>query len=194
MRLLAIDFETANPYRDSACAVGLVAVEDGRIRAERAFLIRPPSRWFTFTELHGITWEKVAQAPSFAELWPTLRPWLEGADRLLAHNAPFDASVLRACCARHGLVPPERPFVCTLRLARRAWSLPRLGLAHLCARFGIPLEHHDALSDARACARIALLALAEGHPLDDAPPASAAPATGVADPGPLSATAPRPAP
>lgn len=170
MRLVAIDFETANPYRDSACAVGLVAVERGRIVAERAFLIRPPSRWFTFSHLHGIDWERVAAAPSFAELWPSLRPWLEGADRLLAHNAAFDAGVLRTCCARAGLVPPERPFVCTLRLARRAWGPGPAGLAHVCARFGIPLDHHDALSDARACALIALRAVAEGLPLDDPPP------------------------
>lgn len=172
MRLLAIDFETANPYRDSACALGLVAVERGRIVAERAFLVRPPSPWFTFSDLHGITWEKVARAPSFAELWPTLRPWFARADRLLAHNAAFDAAVLRASCQRYGIVPPERPFLCTLRLVRRAWGLRPAGLAHVCARFGIPLDHHDALSDARACALIALRALAEGRPLEDSPPAA----------------------
>lgn len=174
MRLLAIDFETANGYRDSACALGLVAVEHGRIVAERAFLVRPPSRWFTFSDLHGITWEKVAHAPSFAELWPTLRPWFERADRLLAHNAAFDAAVLRACCERYGIVPPERPFLCTLRLVRRAWGLRPANLAHVCRHFGFPLEHHDALSDARACALIALRALAEGRPLEDPPPPAAA--------------------
>ncbi len=133
MRLLAIDFGPANNDRDSACALGLVAVERGRIVAERAFLVRSPSPRFTFSELHGITWEKVARPPSFAELRPSLRPWFERADRLLAHNAAFDASVLRASCQRYGTVPPERPFLCTLRLVRRAWGFRPATLAHVCA-------------------------------------------------------------
>ena len=40
---VAIDFETANHERDSACAVGLVTGYDGRIERVRSFLIRPPS-------------------------------------------------------------------------------------------------------------------------------------------------------
>jgi len=31
MNFLALDFETANYYRDSACALGLVRVEDDKI-------------------------------------------------------------------------------------------------------------------------------------------------------------------
>jgi len=165
MRFLAIDFETANYYRESACAVGLVAVEGRRIVAERAFLIRPPSRWFTFSDLHGITWERVADAPSFAELWPQLRRWIEPADRLVAHNAPFDRSVLEACAGRYDLELPARPFACTLQLARSAWGIHPTGLDHVCARLAIPLDHHDASSDARACAEILLRALREGHRL-----------------------------
>jgi len=39
----AIDFETANYSPDSACAVGLVAVEGGRVVRREYHLIRPPN-------------------------------------------------------------------------------------------------------------------------------------------------------
>ena len=52
-RFAAIDFETANNARDSACAVGVVIVEGGRIVDRLHALIRPPSRQFLFTPIHG---------------------------------------------------------------------------------------------------------------------------------------------
>ncbi|WP_254991366.1 exonuclease domain-containing protein [Cyanobium sp. N5-Cardenillas] len=60
-------------------------------------LIRPPRRTFQFTAIHGISWSQVAQAPTFAELWPQLAAALEVAQFIAAHNASFDAGVLRAC-------------------------------------------------------------------------------------------------
>ena len=109
---VAIDFETADHGRDSACAVGLARVERGRVVRCESHLIRPPRRQFAFTHVHGITWPMVARQPNFAELWPTLAGRLEGASFLAAHNAPFDRSVLLACCALAGLEPPALTFVC----------------------------------------------------------------------------------
>lgn len=151
---VAIDFETADNGRDSACAVALVRVEGSHI-VERAYsLIRPPRRNMLFTWVHGLTWEHVADAPSFAEVWPTLTPLLEGCSFLAAHNAGFDRGVLRACCERAELPLPEPPFLCTVRLARQAWKLPRNNLPTVAAHLGLPLDHHNALSDAEACAGI----------------------------------------
>jgi DNA polymerase III epsilon subunit-like protein len=47
-------------------------------------------------------------------------------------------------------------------LARREWGLKSNRLASLAAHFRLELHHHEALSDARACAWIFQLALAEG--------------------------------
>ena len=66
---VAIDFETATTRRDSACAVGLAAGCNGRVVLARTHLIRPPTAQFTFTDLHGLDWEDVHDAPTFAELW-----------------------------------------------------------------------------------------------------------------------------
>ena len=94
---VAIDFEIANSRHDSACAVGLAACSRGRVVQSRSYLIRPPGRRFTFTGVHGLTWEHVRTAPSFTELWPVLRSWLEPAAFIAAHNAHFDQNVLRDC-------------------------------------------------------------------------------------------------
>lgn len=143
----ALDFETANYGRDSVCQVGLVRFERGAITREISRLVRPPGNWFRadFTALHGIHAGLTAASPDFAALWPELESLIAG-QTVVAHNGPaFDFSVLRHTLARHGLSAPEFTGVCTLRLYGRR------GLAELCSEHGIALDHHDALSDARAC-------------------------------------------
>lgn len=155
----AIDFETATEDPDSACALGIACVVDGRIAHRQSFLIRPPRRTFTFTWLHGIAWEDVREAPPFGQLWPRILHLLEGATFLAAHNARFDRRVLQACCRSAHLDPPRLPFRCTVALARQVWGIRPTRLPDVCRALGIRLRHHDPLSDAEACARIALAAL-----------------------------------
>jgi DNA polymerase-3 subunit epsilon len=154
----AIDFETADYGRDSACAVALVKVENGRIVDRVSSLIRPPRSEFVFTYIHGITWDMVRNAPSFAQLWPQLSLWLRGVQFLAAHNASFDRAVLEACCRNNGLALPDIPFQCTVRMARDVFSIYPTRLDCVCDALGIPLVHHQAESDAEACARIVLAA------------------------------------
>jgi DNA polymerase III subunit epsilon len=155
---VAIDFETATYSRDSACAVGLVRVAGGRIVETAAHLIRPPTREFRFTYIHGLTWADVAEAQDFGALWPTLSAFVDGAAFFAAHNASFDRSVLAACCARYGVKPPPLTFRCTVEAARRAWSIFPTKLSDVCRALGIALNHHEALSDAMACAQIMIAA------------------------------------
>jgi DNA polymerase-3 subunit epsilon len=155
---VAIDFETATQARDSACSVALVRVEHDEIVRRETRLIRPPRREFEFTYLHGISWNDVAMAPTFSEVWPTLVPMLEGAEFLAAHWATFDEGVLRACCTAARLRPPALPFECTVEWARRAWRLRTAKLPVVCAHLGLRLDHHEAGSDAQACARIMIAA------------------------------------
>jgi DNA polymerase-3 subunit epsilon len=153
---VAIDFETADTGRDSACAVALVRVERHRIVDRKVALIRPPRRHFLFSCLHGITWDAVADKPTFRECWPGLCGFLDGARFLAAHYSAFDRSVLKACCESAGLAVPDLPFLCTVKLARETWRLRPTKLPNVCAHLRIPLRHHDAGSDAEACARIVI--------------------------------------
>jgi DNA polymerase-3 subunit epsilon len=153
---VAIDFETADYGHDSACSVALVRVLNNQIVDKARFFIRPPRRKFVFTYLHGISWKHVASEPTFGELWPHISGKLAGAEFIAAHNAAFDSSVLMACCQAAALPPPVFPFQCTVRLARKTWNLRHANLPSICAFLGIPLKHHDAASDAEACARIVI--------------------------------------
>jgi DNA polymerase-3 subunit epsilon len=159
---VAIDFETADNFPDSACAVGLVRVEGLKVVRKEVVLIRPPRRRIIFSYIHGITWEMVAGAPAFAEAWPSLVPLLEGVNFLAAHNASFDRRVLAACCETAGLSAPALPFTCTMQLARRTWGIHPTRLPDVCRRLGIGLMHHDPGSDAEACARIVIAAASPG--------------------------------
>ena len=160
MDFVAIDFETANRNWNSACEIGLVVVEGGRVVDTHRRLIRPTPNRFDAgnVRIHKIRPEQVAAEPTFAGLYDELLPYL--ADRhLVAHNASFDVGVLLATAKLYGLPKPSLTYSCTVQLARRVWpEAPRYGLGVLSAFLGIDLDHHRALSDAHACAQIMLRA------------------------------------
>jgi DNA polymerase III subunit epsilon len=155
---VALDFETGDFSAASAIALGLVRVERGRVVRRVRQLFRPARVRVRFSEVHGLTWQDLHDKPTFAQAWPTLLPLLEGAAFLAAHNAAFDRGVLEASCAVAGMHPPDLPWVCTVRLARRVLGIAPASLDHVAKTLGFPLTHHEALSDAEACARIVMLA------------------------------------
>ncbi len=156
----AIDFELATAAYSSVCSVGIVNVQDGIIVNEYYSLVRPPQNkymWQT-TRVHGIKPKDTLHAPTFAELFPTLRVLLEG-QKMVAHNEAFDRSVLQKTMTHYGLSYkqlhlPEK-WECTSHLYRSK-GFPKTKLSVCCAIMGIPLDHHDALSDARGSALLYL--------------------------------------
>lgn len=158
MNYVAIDFETANRSRASACSLAAVTVENGRIVNAAYALIRPPELRFDYwnTRIHGITAQHVADKPTFAELWHKIRPHLEN-KIVIAHNAIFDISVLRGMLDEYSLPHPRFQYACTVDLARRVWKdVANYKLSTLAARFAIQFDHHNALHDARTCALLVL--------------------------------------
>ncbi|MEH3117186.1 MAG: 3'-5' exonuclease [Methylorubrum populi] len=163
MSVVAIDFETANERRDSACAVGLAWIEGGRVVRRESRLIRPPQMRFSpgNIRIHGILPADVCDAPTFPEAMAEFLPDLTGGT-MLAHNAGFDMGVLAASLAAWGEPVADMAGHCTLQIARRIFPDPAgHGLARVASRLGIRFEHHDAGEDAYACAEIALAALRE---------------------------------
>ena len=57
MTFAAIDFETATYHGHSACAVGIVTVENNIITDEYYTLIKPPNNFYSYHNMrvHGIT-------------------------------------------------------------------------------------------------------------------------------------------
>lgn len=161
MEFAAIDFETATAARDSACSVAVSKLTDGKLNDAFYSLIKPRDLRFSYQniQIHGIRPQDVYNKPDFAAVWPSLVRELEG-KVVVAHNAAFDMSVLRACLRAYALPPPRFDYFCTVKLARRLWpELENHRLNTLGAHFGIAFQHHNALADARTCAQIAYLAM-----------------------------------
>ena len=147
----AIDFETANGRRTSVCSVGVVVVRGGEVVDTLYSLIRPRPNFYSrfTTAIHGLSYEDTAQAPDFAAVWSEIAPRIEGLP-LVAHNSPFDEGCLRAVFELYGMPYPGYRFYCTCRV-------PNHQLHTVSAACGFDLaNHHHALADAEACARIAL--------------------------------------
>ena len=145
----AIDFETASGYRNSICQVGLVQVEDGIITNTLNVLVQPPKNyyWSNFTGLHGITPAMTQNEPTFDQIWHLVAPFITGKN-VVAHNGfGFDFPVLDKTLLHYSLTIPNYTKFCTYKIYRS-------NLASLCEEHNIPLNHHDALSDARACGQL----------------------------------------
>jgi DNA polymerase-3 subunit epsilon len=163
MKTLAIDFETANEERRSACAIGLAWVENGDVVRKERRLIRPKEMRFNWHNIsvHGIRPEDVRNSPAFPEVLSEFLPEISGS-LILAHNAAFDIEVLCQSLAAYGQLFPEFRYICTMTISRCMW--PNLGSSSLdtvAHHFGIEFKHHDAADDAFACAHIALMAAKE---------------------------------
>lgn len=159
-RFTAIDFETANKYKLSACALGIVVFENGMEIMRQSFLMKPPSPYDYFdpanVRIHQITPSMVSLAPSFDEVFKVIEPYLKNS-LIIAHNADFDLGILRALIAQYHCELPSMYYGCTVQLSRKAFEgLPNYKLNSVAEALGFPLNHHDALSDALACANIML--------------------------------------
>jgi DNA polymerase-3 subunit epsilon len=156
---VGIDFETANGQRGSACAVGLVRVRDGVVVDRLYGLIRPPVPVDYFApanvRVHGITASMVARAPEWPKALRAIRQFV-GEDLLVAHNAPFEASVIIQACGHTGDEIPGLRIMCSLATSRRLHpDRERHGLVHMARLLGVPEgEHHNALDDAEMSANV----------------------------------------
>lgn len=157
MEFVALDFETANGTHESACSLGLALMDGtGKLIDTWYQLIKPPSSFFdpANIEIHGITPENVADAPSFDKVWSAAREFI--ADRLvIAHNATFDMTILKAMLHWYKMEIPRIGYACTLRLSRKVWpEMNNYKLTTLSEVFGFDYRAHYALDDAVNCAKL----------------------------------------
>jgi DNA polymerase III subunit epsilon len=175
--IVGIDVETACSTRGAVCSIGVSVVQRGAVVRERHWYIDPGTRFDPrFIGIHGITPAQVAGAPRLSAAWSDIDSFLSAAIALLAeptlfaalesapaplfvaHNAQFDRTQIESALGR--ALP--FPIACTVAMSRRAFpKLERHNLAAVSAHLEIALRHHDALSDARACALIAHRCIAQ---------------------------------
>ena len=161
MTFTAIDFETATGYPESACAVGIVTVNDGIITEEYYTLIQPPNNeyWYQNIMVHGIKPIETLNGKTFDQVFPEIQKRLFGR-KIVAHNEAFDRRVLTKTMKAYGLYYDELEIAdmweCTCKIYRKKGYKPA-NLKYCSDLNNIQLVHHEALSDARACAKLYLL-------------------------------------
>jgi DNA polymerase-3 subunit epsilon len=163
-REIVLDTETTgfDPRTgDRMIEVGCIEIEDllptGRtfhrlIHPERSI---PPDA----IRVHGITDEKVKDAPKFAEIVIDLCDFIGDAP-IIAHNAQFDRNFIDHEFGRCGrALFEEHRWIDTLKLAQARFPGMANSLDALCKRFKVSLVErtlHGALIDARLLAEVYL--------------------------------------
>jgi DNA polymerase III subunit epsilon len=113
-------------------------------------------------EVHGLSREKLAKEPRFADIRAEFLDFVRDAE-LIIHNAAFDVAFLDAELARLADGAPALSAVCrildSLALARQMHPGQRNSLDALCRRYSVDNSHrdyHGALLDARLLAEVYL--------------------------------------
>ena len=137
----------------------LACVEHGGIISSFSTLIKPPvSISEEITKITGLTDADVADAPTFAEVLPSIQLAMDGLDILIAHNLPFDESMMKFELQRCGvqLVWPEQ-LVCTVQLYMDEYG-KRVRMQELYElKLGKPLNQtHRAMDDVEALCEIVI--------------------------------------
>ena len=151
-----VDLETSgtSPQDAEITEFGAVKVRGGQILGEFSSFVRvnsplPPA----IVRLTGITDDDLVLAPPIGEVFAAFLEFAHGCI-LVAHNARFDVSFLRATAARLGYDWDFPSPLCTLQLARRILpkgETPSYRLGDLATYFRAETTpNHRALADARA--------------------------------------------
>jgi DNA polymerase-3 subunit alpha (Gram-positive type) len=99
--------------------IGAIKVRNGEVIETKSWLLNPQrSIPEGSLRVHGITWDMVKDKPTFAEIYPEFVAFIQDAV-LVAHNARFDVSMVRAEIRRAGLQIPPNQVIDTLKLFRR---------------------------------------------------------------------------
>lgn len=164
MDFIALDFEIANNDLSSACSLGMVFVDGNQKVKEKYFLIKPPKLKVekSFSQVHGLTEEDLKEERTFDEIWEEIRGCFTKDTLIVAHNAFFDMSVLKSCLLHYSLEVPEFFYACSIPISTRGLNGFKVGnsLKARVEHFGVTLDHHhNALSDAKACADMVLKCL-----------------------------------
>ena len=157
---VVFDLETSGAAPSTGAAVteiGAVKVLGGKVIGEFQSFVNPGHYLSEFiTSLTGITDAMLVGAPTIDQIFPTFIDFLGAGNEtvLVAHNAPFDMSFMKAAASAHSYQWPDYTVIDTARIARYVLDrdeVPNCKLSTLAPFFGSPTSpSHRALDDARA--------------------------------------------
>ena len=161
---VVVDLETTGgaPYGGSEITeFGAVKFCAGEVISEFSTFVKPDGLIPSFiSELTGITDEMVSQAPSISHVLPEFFEWVGSHTDsvLIAHNAPFDISFLKAAASKIEFEWPAYPVLDTVKIARHAIDrdeVENYKLSTLAQFFNTEVQPtHRALDDAQTTVEI----------------------------------------
>lgn len=148
--VVVFDLETTglDPEVDRIIEIGAIKLVNMQPVAEFSSLVATDIELTDdIVKLTGINPEMLRGQPTIEEVLPKFLEFIEGS-LLVAHNAEFDLSMLRAAAARQS-VDLEWACFCTLKMARELLaSLENKKLDTLAAHYGLSFEaRHRAIGD-----------------------------------------------
>ena len=168
---LAIDFETANDSKLSACSIGAISFDNLQLGNKFESLIQPPNEysqlWGSNFRIHNISRSRYMKAEKFPAVWQKLQNNIDTSGKIIVcHNSGFDINVLKELFTFYKISTTRFYYLDTVNLGKLTWSTENYKLSTLADYLNIGLNHHDALSDATASAKIAIKSL-EKHKSPD---------------------------
>jgi DNA polymerase-3 subunit epsilon len=166
MRQVVLDTETTGlevEQQHRVIEIGCVELFNRRLTGRTFHQYLNPERDIDegAQQVHGLTREKLAKEPTFAQVHPEFLEFIRDAE-LIIHNAPFDVAFLNAELARieiaHRISDLCR-VLDSLALARQMHPGQRNNLDALCKRYSVDnsrRDYHGALLDARILAEVYL--------------------------------------
>ena len=151
LNFTALDFETATPEHNSVCQIGFVVVNQGIIEKKFSFLVQPPNNEYSYynIEKHSIEPFMTEHSPTFSEIWEEIGKYFVD-QHIVCHNSSFDLLKLEETLKFYGQPIPNYSHSCTYEIFGEV-------LKDCCQNQNIEFtNHHDALADAEACAKLYL--------------------------------------
>lgn len=142
---IAIEVETANQWRDSICAVGLVKIVDNKI-VNTLYTYLNPNQPFDeyFIAQHGITEEMVQLSPTFEAFYPILNDWLTN-QIVISYYRKFDQSVIEEACRTIDKLSPYCKFGDILQFTKqKLHHQQHFSLQSIAAQFEVSLDKERA--------------------------------------------------
>lgn len=160
---IVFDIETTglNPSKERITEIGAFRVVDGEIKDRFSTFVNPEKHIsLKITELTGITDAMVADAPSEAEAVNAFLDFCGENAVVVAHNAGFDTSFIKAACERNR-IPYTLTHIDTLTISRGIFTQltkHKLNIIAKHLKLG-EFNHHRAYDDAMMLAKIFLVML-----------------------------------
>ncbi len=158
---IVFDLETTglSAASDRMTEIGAVKVRNGEVVEEFNTFVNPQRKLSAeITQLTSITDEMLVGAPLDRDAIRMFFDFCGDCKMLVAHNATFDASFLKACCSREDL-PFAYTYIDTVAISRQLYpELKRHKLDLVAKHLGLKeFHHHRACDDARVLADIFIL-------------------------------------